>query len=81
MRFVGAVRGDQMAALYRGADLFAFPSRHEGFGLPVLEAMAQRRAVVAADIPAIREVAGDAATLIPPDDIDLWAGARHLVAS
>lgn len=75
VRFVGAVRGDQMAAVYRGADLFAFPSRHEGFGLPVLEAMAQRRAVVAADIPAIREVAADGATLVPPDDIDLWAGA------
>ncbi|HEX2737613.1 MAG TPA: glycosyltransferase family 1 protein, partial [Acidimicrobiia bacterium] len=75
VRLVGAVRGDQMAAVYRGADLFAFPSRHEGFGLPVLEAMAQRRAVVAADIPAIREVAADAATLVPPDDIDLWAGA------
>jgi glycosyltransferase involved in cell wall biosynthesis len=75
VRFVGAVRGDQIAAVYRGADLFAFPSRHEGFGLPVLEAMAQRRAVVAADIPAIREIAGDAATLIAPDDVDLWAGA------
>lgn len=74
-RFVGALRGDQMGAVYRGADLFAFPSRHEGFGLPVLEAMAQRRAVVAADIPAIREVAGDAAKFIAPDDVDAWADA------
>ena len=47
-----------------GADLFAFPSRHEGFGIPVLEAMAQGTAVVCSDIPALREVGGDAARFV-----------------
>ena len=59
---IGRVDEAVLRGLYRGADLFVFPSRHEGFGLPVLEAMAQGTAVVCADIPALREVAGDAAT-------------------
>jgi len=62
-------------ALYRGAAIFAFPSHHEGFGLPVLEAMSQGTPVVASDIPAIREVAGDAALLVPPGNVAAWAGA------
>jgi alpha-1,3-rhamnosyl/mannosyltransferase len=61
--------------LFAGADLYAFPSRHEGFGIPVLEAMAQGTAVVCADIPALREVAGDAACFVPPDDLDGWVAA------
>jgi glycosyltransferase involved in cell wall biosynthesis len=75
VRMVGRVDGATVRALYRGADLFAFPSRHEGFGIPVLEAMAQATAVLAADIAPVREVAGDAARLLPPDDADAWAGA------
>ena len=55
--------------------LFAFPSRHEGFGIPVVESMAQGTAVVCADIPALREVAGDAARFVRPDDVDGWADA------
>ena len=60
-RCVGARR---CSALFAGADLFAFPSRHEGFGIPVLEAMAQGTPVVCSDIPAFREVAGDAARFV-----------------
>jgi glycosyltransferase involved in cell wall biosynthesis len=75
LRLLGAVGHDELAALYTGADLFAFPSRHEGFGLPVLEAMAQGTPVICADIPALREVAGGAAKLVPPDDIAGWADA------
>jgi len=59
-------------ALYRGASLFAFPSIHEGFGLPVLEAMAQEVAVVCSDIPVLREVAGAAARYAPATDADAW---------
>jgi glycosyltransferase involved in cell wall biosynthesis len=75
VRTVGRVGDPALRALYRGADLFAFPSRHEGFGIPVLEAMAQGTPVLAADIPALREVAGDAARLLSPDDPDAWVDA------
>ncbi len=75
VRTVGRVDDATVRALYRGADLFAFPSRHEGFGIPVLEAMAQGTPVVAADIPPVREVAADSARLLPPDDPDAWVDA------
>jgi glycosyltransferase involved in cell wall biosynthesis len=75
VRTVGRVGDDHLAGVYRGADLFAFPSRHEGFGIPMLEAMAQGTPVVCADIPALREVAGGAARLVAPDDPDAWATA------
>jgi glycosyltransferase involved in cell wall biosynthesis len=72
---LGPVPEPDLQALYAGATVFAFPSFHEGFGLPVLEAMAASTPVVASDIPAIREVAGDAAVLVPPGDVEQWAGA------
>jgi alpha-1,3-rhamnosyl/mannosyltransferase len=75
VRTVGRVDDETVKALYRGADLFAFPSLHEGFGIPVLEAMAQGTAVLAADIAPIREVAGDGARLLLPDDPGAWADA------
>jgi alpha-1,3-rhamnosyl/mannosyltransferase len=68
VRLLGPVPGADAAALYAGADLFVFPSRHEGFGIPVLEAMAQGTPVVASDIPVLREVGGDAARFVPVDD-------------
>jgi glycosyltransferase involved in cell wall biosynthesis len=75
VRPIGRVHDPAVRALYRGADLFAFPSRHEGFGIPVLEAMAQATPVIAADIPALREVATGAAVLRSPDDTDAWVAA------
>lgn len=77
VRLLGAVERTELFALFAGADAFAFPSRHEGFGIPVLEAMAQGTPVVCADIPALREVAGDAAIFVPPDDLDGWVDALH----
>jgi glycosyltransferase involved in cell wall biosynthesis len=74
-RQIGRVTDPELWALYSGAALFAFPSIHEGFGLPVLEAMAAGAPVVASDIPAVREVAGAAALLVPPGDAAAWAGA------
>jgi glycosyltransferase involved in cell wall biosynthesis len=73
VRVTGPIRADRLLALYRGADLFAFPSVHEGFGLPVLEAMAQSTAVVCADIPVLHEIAGDAARYANPHDATAWA--------
>jgi glycosyltransferase involved in cell wall biosynthesis len=74
-RQIGRVTDAELWALYSGAALFAFPSLHEGFGLPVLEAMAAGAPVVASDIAAIREVAGEAAMLVRPGDADAWAEA------
>ena len=73
VRLLGAVSEADATALYAGADLFAFPSRHEGFGIPVLEAMAQGTAVVCSDIPALREVGGDVARFVPVDDVEALA--------
>jgi glycosyltransferase involved in cell wall biosynthesis len=75
VRLVGAVEPDRLRALYRGADVFALPSRHEGFGLPVLEALAQGTAVLASDLPVLREIAGDAARYAPPGAVEAWSAA------
>lgn len=75
VQLTGPVRADRLVALYRGADLLAFPSLHEGFGLPVLEAMAQSTAVLCSDIPVLREVAGDAARFVPAREPDAWSDA------
>ena len=65
---LGTVSEDDLPALYAGASVFAFPSRHEGFGLPVLEAMVQSTPVVCSDIASLAEVTGGAARLVPPED-------------
>jgi len=65
---LGHVDDDTLAALYRGCTLLAFPSRHEGFGLPVLEAMSYGAPVVASNAAAIPEAGGDAASYVPPTD-------------
>jgi glycosyltransferase involved in cell wall biosynthesis len=70
-----------LPALYRGARLLVTPSLWEGFGLPVLEAMASGVAVVASDIPAHREVAGSAALYVDPGDPDAIAAGIERVWS
>ena len=64
----GRVSEADLDALYRGATAFAYPSSLEGFGLPVLEAMARGVPVVTSRTPALVEVAGDAALLVAPED-------------
>ncbi|MCC7261238.1 MAG: glycosyltransferase family 4 protein [Candidatus Latescibacteria bacterium] len=68
VRFTGMVAEEDMPALYSGAELFVFPSRYEGFGLPPLEAMACGTAVVAANRTSLPEVVGHAGVLVDPDD-------------
>ena len=68
VRFTGFVDDADLPAVYSGAALFVFPSLHEGFGLPLLEAMACGVPVVTSNISSMPEVAGDAAVLVDPRD-------------
>jgi glycosyltransferase involved in cell wall biosynthesis len=77
-RVVGYVEQEELARLYRGAACLVQPSRYEGFGLPVLEAMASGTPVVAVPEPALQEVAGDAA--VWTDERGLAEGIRLAVA-
>ena len=67
--FLGPVDDEDLPALYAGARLFVFPSLYEGFGLPVIEAMACGTTVACADTSSLPEVAGDAAALFDPQDV------------
>jgi glycosyltransferase involved in cell wall biosynthesis len=67
---LGYIPAAQLEALYRRARILVFPSLDEGFGIPVLEAMAHGVAVVTSNRSALPEVAGDAALLVNPEDID-----------
>lgn len=73
--FLGRVPDRDLPALYRGARGFVFPSVAEGFGLPLLEAMACGVPVLAADDGALPEVLGEAGGLLPPHDAEAWAEA------
>jgi glycosyltransferase involved in cell wall biosynthesis len=77
IHFPGFVADEDLPALYTLADLFAFPSHYEGFGIPVLEAMACGTPVVCADNSSLPEVAGDAALLVPAADSQALADALH----
>ncbi|MGD1992853.1 MAG: glycosyltransferase family 1 protein, partial [Anaerolineae bacterium] len=68
VQVLGFVPDADLPALYRGAALFAFPSFYEGFGLPVLEAMACGVPVVCSNVSSLPEIAGQAALLVDPHD-------------
>ncbi len=77
--FTDYVPEDDLVALYSAADLFVFPSLFEGFGIPVLEAMACGAPVVCSNATSLPEVAGDAALMCDPLDVDGLARSMAVV--
>lgn len=75
VRLLGTVPDDELAELYAGAACFVMPSLHEGFGLPLAEAMAAGVPAVASDIPALREVGGETVRYADPRDAESFAQA------
>jgi glycosyltransferase involved in cell wall biosynthesis len=73
--FPGYVPRADLPPLYSGARAFVYPSRYEGFGLPVLEAMSCGAPVVTTNVSSLPEVAGDGALLVDPDDVPALAAA------
>lgn len=72
VQFVGFIPTDELALWYNCADVFIYPSVFEGFGLPVLEAMACGIPVICSDASSLPEVVGEAGITVPPHDISAW---------
>jgi len=81
LRVLGYAPRDQLRALYSGAALFAYPSLYEGFGLPILEAMACGCPVVTSSCASMPEVAGNAALFVDPLDVQGLADAMATILS
>ena len=81
IRFLGFVPDEDLPMLYSGSSLFVFPSLYEGFGLPLVEAMACGVPVVASNTSSIPEVVGDAGLLVPPTEPEAFAEAILRVRS
>lgn len=72
---IGFIPTADLPLWYNSADVFVYPSVFEGFGLPVLEAMACGTPVITSNVSSLPEVAGDAGLTLPPDDINQWTDA------
>lgn len=78
---IGFVPQDDLPLLYNGAELLIYPSLYEGFGLPLLEAMACGTPVITSNISSMAEVAGDAGLLVDPYNVDAMAQGMYLLLS
>ncbi|MGO9449959.1 MAG: glycosyltransferase family 4 protein [Candidatus Binataceae bacterium] len=81
VKFTGRISDDLLPFLYAGADAFVFPSLHEGFGIPPLEAMACGIPTVVSNRASLPEVVGDASILVDPDDTGRFARAINDIVS
>jgi glycosyltransferase involved in cell wall biosynthesis len=81
VELAGLVSEERLLALYRGASVLIYPSRYEGFGFPVAEAMACGVPVLCARASALPEVVGEAGLLLDPDRVDDWSEAIAAVLS
>lgn len=77
VRFVGFIPAESLALWYNSAQVFVYPSVFEGFGLPVLEAMACGTPVIVSAASSLPEVVGSAGLQVAPHDIDAWESALH----
>lgn len=77
VQVIGYLPNDELRALLTGAAALVFPSRYEGFGLPPVEALACGVPALVSDIPVLHEATSDAATFVPPGDVDAWARAMR----
>ncbi len=75
VHFIGFIPSEELPLWYNSAEAFVFPSVYEGFGLPVLEAMACGTPVVVSDASSLPEVVGEAGMCIPPHDVGAWREA------
>lgn len=81
VHFLGHVDDAHFIALWRAAGALVYPSRHEGFGIPLLEAMAFKRPIIASNTTSLPEVGGDACLYIDPNDVASLASALTRIAS
>jgi len=77
VHYTGFVSDEELAALYTGAEAFLFPSLYEGFGLPILEAMACGTTIICSNTSSLPEVAGDTGVLLSPQEESLWVDAMN----
>lgn len=80
VRLLGFIPSDELPLWYNSAEAFLYPSVFEGFGLPVLEAMACGTPVLTSNVSSLPEVAQGAGLCLPPKDVEAWAQALHHIA-
>lgn len=77
---LGHIPGDALSALYGGAEAFCFPSRFEGFGIPLVEAMSAGCPVISSSASCMPEIVGSAGLLVDPEDVPAWTEALGRLA-